>query len=272
MPDSGSIRGGRRLLGLSATGTSTIPLVSIITAAFRAQDHISKCIESVLAQTYPNIEHIIVDGASDDGTVDILRRYDDEVDIWTSEPDTGIYAAWNKGLTLARGEWIAFLGADDVYLPGAIHEYMELARQHPTAEFLCSTARLVHPSGYSPVFGGPWKWPACARALTTIHVGTMHRRSLFERYGTFDASFRSAADYEFLLRAGGRLKTAFLPATTVMVRAGGASETSANLYERRRAKMQRGVRSSKAAAVDLVVDLLKFHTRRLMLELWSIRK
>jgi glycosyltransferase involved in cell wall biosynthesis len=271
-PDRRSIRGGQGSRRLPQADTSNFPLVSVITAAFCAQDCVSNCIESVLAQSYPNIEHIVIDGGSDDRTVDILRSYDDKIDAWISEPDAGIYDAWNKGMNLARGEWIAFLGADDMYLPGAIRDYMESARLHPTADFLSSTAKLIHPSGYSPVFGGPWKWPACARALTTIHVGTMHRRSLFERYGSFDTSFKSAADYEFLLRAGSNLETVFLPVTTVIVRAGGASESSANLYERRRAKIQRGVRSTSLATIDLILDLLKFHIRRWMLALWSLRK
>jgi glycosyltransferase involved in cell wall biosynthesis len=255
--------------GIAPFENSIDPTVSVITAVFNAQDCIADCIKSVLTQDHPNIEFIIVDAASTDGTVDVIRRYEDKIDIWMSEPDNGIFDAWNKGLELASGKWIAFLGADDIYLPGAIRKYMNLARECSGAEFLSSRAQLIHPSGYSPVFGAPWKWPACARALTTIHVGTMHRRSLFERYGNFDASYRSAGDYEFLLRAGDRLKTAFMPEITVMMRAGGASESTANIYERRRAKTQRGARSATVATLDLMVDIVRFHIRRLILTLWS---
>jgi glycosyltransferase involved in cell wall biosynthesis len=269
MSGNTSVSGGRRMRGLSPFQNAIDPTVSVITAVFNAQDCIADCIKSVLTQDYPNIECIIVDGASTDGTVDVIRRYEDKIDIWISEPDNGIFDAWNKGLKLASGKWIAFLGADDIYLPGAIRKYMNLARECSGAEFLSSHAQLIHPSGYSPVFGAPWKWPACARALTTIHVGTMHRRSLFERYGNFDASYRSAGDYEFLLRAGDRLKTAFMPEITVMMRAGGASESTANIYERRRAKTQRGARSATVATLDLMVDIVRFHIRRLILTLWS---
>lgn len=269
MSGNTSVSGGRRMRGIAPFENSIDPTVSVITAVFNAQDCIADCIESVLTQDHPNIEYIIVDAASTDGTVDVIRRYEDKIDIWISEPDNGIFDAWNKGLELASGKWIAFLSADDIYLPGAIRKYMNLARECSGAEFLSSHAQLIHPSGYSPVFGAPWKWPACARALTTIHVGTMHRRSLFERYGNFDASYRSAGDYEFLLRAGDRLKTAFMPEITVMMRAGGASESTANIYERRRAKTQRGVRSATVATLDLMVDIVRFHIRRLILTLWS---
>jgi glycosyltransferase involved in cell wall biosynthesis len=223
----------------------------------------------VSMQDYPNVEHIVIDAASNDGTVDILRQRSAAIEQWISEPDKGIFDAWNKGVDLARGGWIAFLGSDDAYLAGAISRYMDLALKHPEAEFLTSRAELVHPSGYAPVFGTEWRWPACARELTTINVGTMHRRSLFEHYGLFDTSYRSAGDYEFLLRAGANLHTAFLPDATGKVRAGGASETTANLYERRRAKVSRGVRSPAAATRDLWLDVSKFHIRKAILTLWS---
>jgi glycosyltransferase involved in cell wall biosynthesis len=264
-----SISGGTRLNRPLPLEQTNLPLVSIVTAVFNAEDCIANCIESVLCQDYPNIEHIILDGGSTDGTVDILRKYEDRVSLWISEPDSGIYGAWNKGLKLARGEWIAFLGADDKYLPGAISAYMNLAVQCPAAEFLSSQALLDHPSGHAPTFGGPWEWPRFSRAMTTIHVGTMQRRTLFERYGDFDASYRSAADYEFLLRAGDGLRAAFMPTTTVVMRAGGASDSTAGLYETRDVKVQRGVRSYRAATRDLRIAILRFHIRRLILALRS---
>jgi glycosyltransferase involved in cell wall biosynthesis len=262
-----TVRGGHRLR-VAPFDSSVGPTVSVITAVFNARDCIAACIESVLQQDYPNVEYIIVDADSNDGTIDVIRRYDDDIDIWISEPDSGIFDAWNKGLNLAKGEWIAFLSADDAYVRGAIRRYMELAKQHPSAEFLSSQAKLVHPTGYSPVFGGPWSWPACGRLMSTIHVGTMHKRSLFERYGKFDTFYRIAGDYEFLLRAGGRLKTAFLPEVTVMMRSGGASDSTAALYEARHAKIQRGARSATLATLDLLLLIPRFYIRQILLALF----
>jgi glycosyltransferase involved in cell wall biosynthesis len=268
---SSTAAGGRRLGGAARFDRSLGPTVSVITAVFNARDCIADCIESVLCQDYPNIEFIIVDAVSDDGTIDVIRQYEDGIDIWISEPDKGIFDAWNKGLDLATGEWIAFLGADDAYAPGAVRRYMETAQQHSNAEFICSRAQLVHPSGYAPIFGGPWKWPACARFMTMIHVGTMHKRSLFERYGKFDTFYRIAGDYEFLLRAGGRLSAAFMPDVTVTMRSGGASDSAAGLYEARHAKIQRRVRSPGLATVDLLMLLARRHVRRAMLALFPKR-
>jgi len=242
------------------------PLVTVITAVFNGNDCIANCLDSVLNQDYPHVEHIILDGGSNDGTLETLLGYDDRVALWISEPDRGVYDAWNKGLKLARGEWIAFLGADDIYLEGAISTYLALASENPEAEFLSSRACLDHPTGYAPVFGGPWEWPRFSSAMSTIHVGTMHRRSLFERYGEFDTSYRIAADYEYLLRAREHLRAAFTPATTVVMRAGGLSDSTAGLYEARRAKVTSGVRSATAAAFELRLAIARFYARRMYLK------
>jgi glycosyltransferase involved in cell wall biosynthesis len=243
-----------------------MPLVSVITAVFNGEDCIASCIESVLHQDYPNIEHIIVDGGSTDGTVAILRKYEDQVALWQSEPDHGVYDAWNKGLDLAHGEWIAFLGADDLYLPGAISTYIELAQKNPDAEFLSSRARLDHSSGYSPIFGGPWEWSRFATAMSTIHVGTMHHKKLFNRFGKFDTSYRIAGDYEFLLRSRDSLQAAFTPAVTVIMRAGGLSDSTAGYLEVRRAKVRAGVRSPFVALLDWTRSILRFYLRRMFLK------
>lgn len=91
-----------------------LPLVSIITVTYNASDFISNCIESVKAQTYPNIEHIIIDGCSTDNTINLIKG---KVSFWISEPDEGIYDAMNKSIQYANGSWILFLGADDTLLP-----------------------------------------------------------------------------------------------------------------------------------------------------------
>jgi glycosyltransferase involved in cell wall biosynthesis len=264
-----SISGGKRLRGASTPANSTLPLVTVITAVFNGQDCIAGCIESVLNQDYPNIEHLILDGGSKDGTIDVLRRYDEKLELWVSEPDAGVFDAWNKGLDLARGEWIAFLGSDDIYLPGAIATYVELARKNPQAEFLSSRAKLDHPTGYSPVFGGPWEWPRFATAMSTIHVGTMHHRGLFSRLGKFDMQYRIAGDYEFMLRAKETLRTAFTPEVTVVMRAGGLSDSTAGLYEAKRAKIKNGVRTALTADLELRRAIMRFHLRRLYLKVRS---
>jgi glycosyltransferase involved in cell wall biosynthesis len=235
-----------------AENTAQHPLVTIVTAVFNAQPYISGCLESVLAQDYPNLEHIVLDGGSSDGTIEVLRLYDDRIALWKSGPDKGVYDAWNNGLAEARGEWICFLGADDELLPGTVTAYMNLAARNPDAEYLSSQIRWIHPSGYvNPAHGRPWTWRRFAKSMCVAHPGSMHRRSLYDRLGAYDISYRSAADYELLLRARGELKTAFMPVATVMMRAGGVSDNSAALREAARAKIVSGGRSVFLATLEL---------------------
>ncbi len=89
--------------------------ITLITVCFQAEDYLENCIQSVLQQNYPNIEYIIIDGGSTDGTSDIIRRYEDKLSKWVSEADEGLYDAMNKGINMASGEIIGFLHADDLY-------------------------------------------------------------------------------------------------------------------------------------------------------------
>jgi len=152
--------------------------------------------------------------------VDVLRQYEDRIAYWKSEPDKGVYDAWNKALAEAHGEWVCFLGVDDEFLPGAVSAYMALAAKNPEAEYLSSRVKWAHPSGYVRTIGSPWTWNRFRKMMCTAHVGSMHRRSLYDRLGSYDTSYCSAADYELLLRARDQLKAAFMPTTTVIMRLG----------------------------------------------------
>lgn len=107
--------GGLRLQGLYKIGTGINPLITVVTVVFNGVEHIEDTIESVINQTYGNVEFIIVDGGSEDGTLDIIKKYDHAIDYWVSEPDKGIYEAMNKGIDLGCGDWINFMNAGDSF-------------------------------------------------------------------------------------------------------------------------------------------------------------
>jgi hypothetical protein len=255
--DFASKGGGKRIKGIVAGGSVNQPHVTVVTAVYNGRSYVRECLESVLRQDYPNIEHIVLDGQSDDGTIDVLRQYDDRIALWRSEPDQGIYDAWNKALLEARGEWICFLGVDDEFLPHAVSDYMNLASINPHAEYLSSKIKVVHPSGYVRILGRPWTWRQFSKEMCTAHVGSMHRRSLFHRLGTFDTSYRVVGDYELLLRARGQLNTAYMPVITATMRFGGVSCTSIALEERTRAKVVTGGRNRALAAMELYTEMAK---------------
>ena len=256
-----SRRGGKRLKGVFAQSSPGFPLVTVVTAIFNGQPHVAGCLESVLAQDYPNIEHIVMDGGSTDGTLDVLQQYDDQIASWESKPDKGVNDAWNKALAEAYGDWICFLGVDDELLPGALIAYRTLAANHPRAEYLSSRVRWVHPSGYERIRGAPWAWPEFLRWMCTAHVGSMHRRSLFDRFGTYNLPFGSAADYELLLRPRASLESAYMPNTTAMMRGGGMTDGLAALADANRAKIVTGGRHPLLAAIELGIASARFWMR-----------
>jgi len=182
----------------------SLPLVSVITCTLNAASTVARALESVRCQDYPFVEHIVVDGVSTDGTIDILRAYGGST-RWTSERDSGIYDAWNKALTQSKGEWICFLGADDYFAdPGAISRMVAgTLGDKKKSLAVYSRIRLVDGDGkFLYDFGKPW--PEVAKQFCQVmsipHPGLLHHRSLFEMYGPFDPSYRIAGDYEFLLR------------------------------------------------------------------------
>ncbi len=241
-----------------ASNLSVPPLVTIITAVRNGVDSLARCLESVLSQDYPRIEHIVLDACSTDGTVQVLEQYQDRLAFWSSEPDSGVYDAWNKGLALAQGEWIAFLGADDELKPGAVSSYMSLAMDKPNVDYLSSQVEWVHSSGYTRFVGEPWSWPRYNTFMCSIHVGSMHRRRLFEKYGRFNVAYRITGDYEFLLRPGPSLQAAYLPETTVKMSAGGMSDSVAALIEAERARVTVGHRAKLIAGLALLWAIVKY--------------
>ena len=230
---------------------NTLPLISLIIAVYNGKATLQQCLDSVVQQTYGNIELIVVDGGSTDGTVDILIANAEHISYWVSEPDRGIYNAWNKALAQAHGEWICFLGADDFLWDAQVLERMAVQLLLVPADIHVAYGQimLLNNDGVElyPV-GQPWEEvkERFKQVMCVPHPAVMHRRSLFERHGNFDESFRIAGDYELLLR---ELKTAdafFVPAILVAMRQGGVSSdptnTLAALRELRSAQRKNGQR------------------------------
>jgi glycosyltransferase involved in cell wall biosynthesis len=243
-------------------GIVTPGRVSIITAVYNAAPTLEECILSVQNQSYRDVEHILIDGGSTDGSVEILQRHSSLLAYWVSEPDNGVFDAWNKGLSMATGEWIAFLGADDVLLPDALSKYLTVCGG-TDAQYVCSLVRFIRPGLPDKIVGRPWSWPAFQRKMTTAHVGSLHRFGLFEKYGNYDTDYKIAGDYELLLRAGKDLNSIFMGEVTAAMLAGGVSDTFAALTEIRRAKTHTGGRNRLWAFWELWVERLKLTVRRI---------
>jgi glycosyltransferase involved in cell wall biosynthesis len=229
------------------------PLITVVVAVFNGSSTLQQCIDSVARQTYAKRELIVIDGASTDGTVELLRNNQNAISYWVSEPDRGIFSAWNKALKRAHGEWICFLGADDYLWDEKVLEQMSARlRDMPgDVDVAYGKIMIVNSKGDDiHLFGTSWdKVRSRFKQLMSIpHQATMHRRSLFQRHGDFDESFRIAGDYEFLLRELKSAEARFIPDVIVaaMRQGGGISSTPANawvvLRETRKAQLKHGFR------------------------------
>ena len=185
------------------------PLISVIVAVYNGAKTLQRCIDSVSDQTYPNKELIIIDGGSTDGTVEIIRSNEDKVTYWKSEPDDGIYNAWNKALDHVSGDWILFLGSDDYLWKSNVFEemipHMIKAESQNIQIVYGQVARVTGDDEISCVDGFSWEYTWRSIIIdgigTFTHQGMFHHRSLFDHYGKFDESFKIAGDYELLIRA-----------------------------------------------------------------------
>lgn len=242
------------------------PFITVITAVFNGAKTLEETILSVINQTYDNVEYIIIDGGSTDGTLDIIKGYENAIDYWLSEKDAGIYDAWNKGIRIASGEWIAFLGADDVYIDGALEAYGNLTVECNSSQFdyISSRVNLMSENKILRTIGQQWNWKTFRRYMNVAHVGSLHNRKLFEKYGVYDTNYKICGDYELLLRARSELKAAFLNSTTVNMSIGGASDNSPGLSEMERAKVGTGGRNYLLSRFELIMATIKLRLRKLL--------
>ena len=174
--------------------------ISIITVCLNSIDTLEQTIQSVVSQDYPNIEYIIVDGGSTDGTLDVIHKYETDISRWISEPDAGIYDAMNKGITMATGDYIAFLNSDDWYTEGALSYVADDIMKFGAS---VSSYNMNVYSGndrieWEDVFSRDIK--NIRIAMCRCHQAIFAKRSLFEAYGGFDTKYKISADYDWLLR------------------------------------------------------------------------
>ncbi|MBC3793034.1 glycosyltransferase family 2 protein [Spirosoma utsteinense] len=240
------------------------PKITIITATYNAERYLEQSINGIYEQRYPNLEYIIVDGGSKDTTIDIVKKNSSKITYWISEPDSGIYDAWNKGINKSSGDWVMFLGSDDILLPGALHNYAEFINKLSSpVDYISSKMEMFDGNmNFIRVKGWRWEWPRFLREMTVAHPGSLHSRTLFEEHGKFDIGYKIVGDYEFLLRPGAKLKTAYLDAITVIMREGGASDSWAAIREQYRASTQTGKYSALHAAANMYYSGSKFYTKK----------
>lgn len=224
--------------------------ISVISATYNCKDTISSCFESYSQQDYWNREHIVIDGASTDGTLDIIKCRIEKIDKFKSEPDSGIYDALNKGIRLATGDVIGFLHADDVYASNNVLSKIARAFQDDSVCAVYGDLQYVNQENLHKLVrnwkGGNFDISKLKWGWMPPHPTLYIRREWYVRIGYFDTNYKIAADYHSILKLFGTpgFKTTYLPEVLVFMRTGGASNRSVKAIVNKSKEDFRALRSS----------------------------
>ncbi len=218
---------------------------SIIIATFNSGKTLQATLDSLLLQTYKNFEVILVDGLSNDNTIDIIksnekRFIDSNIPyIWSTEKDSGIYDAWNKALKKVNSSWISFLGSDDTYYPSALDTYNKEISKYPNINYVSSKVEYINSDGnILMIIGKPYEYNQMNRYMNIAHVGSFHKKELFEKHGNFNTSYKIVADYDFFLKCGLDIKSLYINEVTARMLNTGISNNNVKKVFKETLKIQ----------------------------------
>lgn len=230
--------------------------ISVITVCYNCAATLADALQSVAGQSWPDVEHIVIDGASTDGTKAVIERYRAGLAAVVSEPDAGIYDAMNKGLRLATGELVGFLNADDVLaLADTLAQVAQAALAEPQADAVYGDLKYIAKDRPEQVFrhwrSEPFKPSSLRFGWMPPHPTLYVRKPVLDALGGFDTSFRIAADYDLILRIFGRPGRTYvhIPSVLVLMRTGGASNRSLSALFNKSREDYRALRLRKAGGV-----------------------
>jgi len=205
--------------------------ITIITVCYNSALHIEDAINSVASQDYPDIEHIVIDGNSDDGTQQILEKHSNKLAYWISEPDNGVYDAMNKGILKATGDVIGILNSDDFYFDEHVISKVVKAFSDEDIDAVYGDLIFVDPKNLNRTVrtysSKSWYPDKFAKGYMPAHPTFFVRKKFYGKYGLFETDYQIAADYEMLIRLlyVHQLKYKYLPMKLVKMRIGGVSSS-----------------------------------------------
>lgn len=221
--------GGLRFQKIYKHSLPSKPLITIITVVYNGAETLRDTIESVIKQSYDNIEHIIVDGCSSDATVDILRQYDHVIDYWLSEKDGGIYDAMNKGIALCSGEYVGMLNSDDMFSDENVVQKIADRFCMTKVDAIFSCLNIVDKDNLNKTLR---KYRVTKLNSVLLRIGVMPahptfycKKSCYEDGGMYKTNYKIAADFEMLVRLliKQKISWSFIDQVTVTMRSGGLS-------------------------------------------------
>jgi glycosyltransferase involved in cell wall biosynthesis len=214
-------------------GNRSHPLVSIVTPSFNQAAYIEETLQSVLSQDYPNIEYIVIDGGSMDGSIKIIERYADRLTYWVSEPDRGHPHAVNKGFGIAKGEILAFLNSDDLYMEGAVSQAVEALQKHPEAGMVCGDGYLVDSKGQllDPHYYQAFSLLELLCNDVLLQPAVFMRREIFDQVGGLEEEYPLVFDHVLWIRFAAIAPIVHVPSFWAVERTHGDAKTAARAAE-----------------------------------------
>lgn len=245
--------------------------ISIVTVVLNNKSYIEECINSVLTQNYMNIEHVIIDGGSTDGTVEIIKetieKFPERYVKFISEKDAGIYDAMNKGIRLATGDIVGILNSDDIYSHPSVLQKVTIAMDDPSVDACFADLVYVDRKDISKIVR---YWQSCRykenlfkKGWVLPHPTLFVRKKLYEIYGLFDLSYKLAADYEFIVRllSKHKIKTTYIPEVIVKMRTGGETNKSLINILKQNIEILNALKKNEVSVSVLPFFILKLKSR-----------
>lgn len=188
-----------------------LPKISIIIATYNSEHTIKRCLKSCLLQDYSNKEIIVADAKSTDKTIQLVKEFESSNIIFFSEPDRGIYDAWNKALKISKGDWACFIGSDDFWLSN--NSITRLVQRIDNKKINFVSAKVKVYNSTRKIFykmGKEWNYRKLSNNIHIAHPGSLHKTDLLKKNNLFDSSYLIAGDHDFLIRAGKDINAKFL--------------------------------------------------------------
>lgn len=218
--------GGKRTKGIKKESLSGKPLITVATVVFNNKALLEETIKSVLSQTYDNVEYIIVDGGSTDGTLEIIKKYESQLDYWVSERDRGVYDGMNKAVSLASGEWVHLLNSDDCYASSDVLSRVvpNLVNDNKDFYYGMLAYQISDSKTEMQRFSYNWlRYYALFYSAYIPHPSLFVSKKQYKSIGEYDIKYRIAADHDLILRLCKRFTPHLLDFPITIMRAGGLS-------------------------------------------------
>ncbi|MFC1983978.1 glycosyltransferase family 2 protein [Chloroflexota bacterium] len=215
------------------------PMISIVVPSYNSERYIRESIDSILGQEYDNVECIVMDGGSTDGTINILKQYGEKI-CWLSEKDKGQSDAMNKGLEQAKGEIVACLCSDDIYEPGCFNKIATFFNDNTSVKWVYGKCSIIDEDNiiirkpitfYKNMLAGKYKYTTLLVSNYITQAATFWRKSLIDEMGVFDLGLHLSMDYEYTLRIGAKYQPGYIDDYLARFRWHSAAKTASGFYK-----------------------------------------